>query len=40
MNKPFEIRIYHNDKLAKLYKSCWTEKRCLQKRRMLERLFN
>ena len=40
MNKPFEIRIYQNDKLAKLYKSCWTEKRYLQKRRMLERLFN
>jgi len=40
MKKPFEIRIYRDDKLAKLYKSCWTEKRCLQKRRMLERLFN
>jgi len=40
MNKPFEIRIYRDDKLAKLYQSCWTAKRCLQKRRMIERLFN
>jgi hypothetical protein len=40
MKKPFEIRIYRDDKLAKLYKSCWEEKRCLQKRRMLERLIN
>ena len=40
MKKPFEIRIYRDDKLAKLYKSCWAEKRCLQKRRMLERLLN
>ncbi len=40
LKKPFEIKIYRDDKLAKLYKSCWAEKRCLQKRRMLERLLN
>ena len=40
MKKPFEIRIYRDDKLAKLYQSCWSEKRCLQKKRMLEQLFN
>lgn len=40
MKRPFEIRIYRDDRLAKRYQSCWSEKRCLQKRRMLERLFN
>jgi len=40
MKRPFEIRIYRDERLAKRYQSCWTEKRCLQKRRMLERLFN
>ena len=40
MKKPFEIRIYKNGKIAKIYKSCWTQKRCAEKRRILERFLN
>jgi hypothetical protein len=36
MNKPFAIRIYRDGKLAKEYKACWTEKRCEQKRKIIE----
>ena len=40
MRKPFEIRIYQDGKIAKTYKSCWTQKRCAQKRAILERFLN
>src|ERR1035441_1719388 len=40
MKKPFEIRIYKDGKIAKAYESCWTQKRCAQKRRVLERFLN
>lgn len=36
MNKPLGIRIYRDRKLVKHYKSCWTEKRCAEKRKILE----
>jgi hypothetical protein len=36
MKKPFEIRLYKDGKLAKSYKSCWTQQRCAEKRRVLE----
>lgn len=39
MNKPFGIRIYRDGKLVKDYKSCWTEKRCEAKRKILERFL-
>lgn len=39
MKKPFAVRIYRDGKLAKDYKSCWTEKRCEDKRRILERVL-
>ncbi|HZM46520.1 MAG TPA: hypothetical protein VFC14_16905 [Burkholderiales bacterium] len=38
MKKPFEIRIYRDGKIAKVYKSCWTEQRCAAKRAILESL--
>ena len=40
MKKPFEIRIYKDGKIARTYESCWTQKRCAQKRRVLERFLN
>ena len=39
MNKPFGIRIYRDGKLVKNFKSCWTEKRCEEKRKILERFL-
>jgi hypothetical protein len=39
MKKPFEIRIYTDGKIAKVYKSCWYEERCAAKRRILEDLL-
>jgi hypothetical protein len=39
MNKPFGIRIYRDGKLVKDYKSCWTEKRCEEKRQIVERFL-
>lgn len=36
MGKPFEIRILRDGATVKLYASCWAEKRCEEKRRMLE----
>jgi hypothetical protein len=36
MGKPFQIRILRNGATVKLYASCWTEKRCEEKRRVLE----
>ena len=40
MHKPFGIRIYKDGKLAKEYRSCWMEKRCQEKRKILERLLD
>jgi hypothetical protein len=39
MKKPFEIRIYEHGRLAKTYRSCWGQKRCAEKRRILEGLL-
>jgi hypothetical protein len=39
MNRPFAIRIYHDGTLVKDYRSCWTEKRCAEKRKILERFL-
>jgi hypothetical protein len=39
MKKPFAIRIYRDGKLAKTYQSCWQEKRCAKKRKILEQLL-
>ena len=39
MKKPFEIRIYRDGKIAKVYKSCWTQQRCAEKRAILERFL-
>jgi hypothetical protein len=40
MKKPFEIRIYHDDRINMVYRSCWNEQRCLQKRKILEKLLS
>jgi hypothetical protein len=40
MKKPFEITIYRDGSVAKVYKSCWDEQRCLQKRQILETLLS
>jgi len=39
MNKPFEIRIYRDGALAKTYRSCWSQARCAEKRKILERFL-
>ncbi len=39
MKRPWEIRLYTDGKLAKSYKSCWEEKRCAEKRRILEEII-
>ena len=39
MKKPFAIRIYAGGRLARIYRSCWTQQRCAQKRKLLERLL-
>ena len=36
MKKPFRISLYQHGKLAKEYKACWTEKRCEQKKIIIE----
>ena len=36
MKRPWEISLYADGKLVKSYKSCWEEKRCAEKRRILE----
>jgi hypothetical protein len=36
LKRPLEIRFYRDGKLAKTYKSCWEEKRCAAKRKILE----
>ncbi len=40
MKKPFGIRIYTEGKLTLQYQSCWAEKRCGEKRRILERFLD
>ncbi len=40
MKRPFEIRLYEGDKVAKRYASCWTQERCKEKRRLLEALLD
>ena len=39
MKKPFEIRLYRDSKLAKVYQSCWRQQRCAEKRRLLEKFL-
>jgi hypothetical protein len=39
MKKPYSIRILRHGRLAKEYRSCWTEKRCEAKRKILERFL-
>ncbi|MCE9640926.1 MAG: hypothetical protein K8S22_12400, partial [Betaproteobacteria bacterium] len=39
MRKPWEIRIYANGKLAKVYGPCWREARCAEKKKILERFL-
>jgi hypothetical protein len=39
MKKPFEITIYRDGSVARVYKSCWDEARCLQKRQFIEQLL-
>lgn len=36
LKRPLEIRLYRDGKLVKTYKSCWEEKRCAPKRKLLE----
>ena len=36
MKRPWEIRLTHHDKLVRTIPSCWEEKRCAEKRRILE----
>ncbi len=40
MKKLFAIRIYRHGKLAKVYRSCWDEARCAEKRKLIERFLN
>ena len=40
MQKPFAIRIYSGGKLVKFYGSCWSEPRCADKRKLIERFLN
>lgn len=39
MRRPFEIRIYQDGKVAKTFESCWEDKRCAEKRRILEQML-
>jgi hypothetical protein len=39
MKRPWEIRIIHDGKVAKLIASCWEEARCAAKRKILEDLL-
>ncbi len=40
MGKPFRIQLYRDGKLAKEFKSCWSERRCEQKKAIIERLLS
>ena len=39
MKRPFEIRLYTLDKVAKTYTACWDQPRCAPKRAILEALL-
>jgi hypothetical protein len=39
LGRPFEIRIFENDKLLKTYRSCWNEMRCAEKRKVIEQFL-
>jgi len=39
MKRPFEIRLYQQGRLAKVYGACWEEPRCAPKRAILESLL-
>lgn len=39
MGKPFEIRIYRNERAVKTFGSCWEHVRCAEKRRFLEQML-
>jgi hypothetical protein len=39
MKRPFEIRILRDGKTIKVFGSCWSEKRCEEKRKILEELL-
>jgi hypothetical protein len=39
LKRPLEIRLYRDGGIAKTYRSCWEEKRCAEKRRLLEDLL-
>ena len=36
MKRPWEIRLFHNNQLVRTIPACWEEKRCAEKRRLLE----
>lgn len=36
LERPLQIRLYRDGRIAKTYSSCWEEKRCAEKRRLLE----
>ncbi len=40
MKKPFKVRIFQRGKLAKEYGPCWEERRCAEKRRLLETMLD
>lgn len=39
LKRPLEIRLYRDGRLVKTYRSCWEEKRCAAKRKILEELL-
>ncbi len=39
MGRPFEIRLLHDGRMVKVYRSCWNESRCAAKRAVLENLL-
>jgi hypothetical protein len=39
LERPFEIRIFHDEQLVKTYLSCWAETRCAEKRKVIEQLL-
>ena len=40
MKRPFSIRIYVKNKIAKTFEACWDQARCREKRKILDQLFN
>ncbi len=39
MKRPFAVRVYHGKKVVKVFKACWGEPRCADKRKLLEKLL-